>query len=234
MNNTAGKKNKRGQVFLAAAIAVLALLIIGSAAVIVMERNQPAAALKEYQSLSAEAHTSPATVDFDLLREKNAHVCAWLLSEGTGIDYPVVQAEDDGYYRRHLFSGGANSFGCLYIDSAQQADFSGKNTVIYGGAQLDSIYKYARQGYYDLLPSMTLCTPDRAYTVLLFAGVRTEDISEAVRTGFADGTEFPAYISWLKEQSVFRSNVSVSENDSIVTLCASNGEEGFLLAGKLV
>jgi len=233
VNNITDKKSKRKFVIYIIVLAVLALHIVGAIAMIIVNRNQPKIAQEAYQTLAIEVHTAPSAVDFELLREKNPDICAWIISEGTGIDYPIVQGEDNEYYRRHLFSGDMNRFGCLFIDSTQTADFSAKNTVIYGGSQLDSIYKYARQDYYDILPSMTICTPDKTYTVLLYAGVRTDDIEGAIKTDFEDNAEFMDYLSWLKENSAFHSNISISESDEIVTLCANNGKEGFVLVGKL-
>lgn len=223
---------KRFAVF-ASVMVTLALVALGSILAVLVTGSQQTKAAEAYLNLSAKAHTGSASIDFDLLMEENSDIRAWLISEGTGIDYPVVQGENNKFYRRHLFSGESNRFGCLYIDAAQSADFSEKNTVIYGGSQLDSIYRYVRQDYYDLLPSMTICTPDKTYTVLLCAGVRTDDIEEAIKTDFADNAEYMNYLSWLKEHSAFHSNISVSEDDSIVTLCASNGKEGFMLVGKL-
>ena len=233
LNIPSDGKSRNTFIIYAIVLAVLFLNIIGAIAIIVIDRNQPDVARKEYQALSAEVHTSSVSVDFGLLEEKNPDICAWLISEGTGIDYPIVQCEDNEYYRSHLFSGDTNRFGCLYIDAAQTTDFSEKNTVIYGSSQLDSIYKYTRQDYYDLLPSMTICTPYKTYTVLLYAGARTDNITEAIKTDFADNAEFTDYLSGLKENSAFRSNISVTESDRIVTLCAGNGKEGFVLVGKL-
>jgi len=225
--------NKKKITIYAVIMVVMLLIAIGSGVVIILDRNQPERAAEEYQTLAAEVHTGAVSVDFQLLSEKNADVRAWIISEGTGIDYPIVQNEDSEYYRDHLFSGSGNRFGCLYIDAAQSADFSGRNTVIHGGALLDPIYKYAQQDYYELIPSMTLSTPEASHTVLLYAGVRTDDIATAIRTEFADNTEFADYISWLAENSVFDSSVTVAAGDRIVTLCASDGTEGFVLVGKL-
>ncbi len=229
----ADEKSRRKFIMYAIAFAALALLIVGAIVMVVMDRNQPDIARKKYQALSAEAHTASDSVDFELLSGKNPDICAWIISEGTGIDYPIVQGEDNKFYREHLFSGERNRLGCLYVDPAQNADFSEKNTVIYGSSLLDSIFKYARHDYYELLPSMTICTPDRTYTVLLYAGTETGDVTGVIKTEFADSAEFMRYLSWLGEHSAFHSNVSVSENDRIVTLCAGNGKEGFVLVGKL-
>ena len=213
---------------------ILLLNIIGAIVLIVIDRDQPAKGAAEYQELSAAAHMGAVSVDFELLSEQNPDIRAWLISEGTGIDYPIVQGEDNEYYRKHLFSGKADSLGCLYIDAAQSDDLSEKNTVIYGGAQLDSLYRYAQQDYYELLPSMTILTPEGRRTLILYAGIRTSDITGVIRKDFSGDAEFASYVSWLKEHSVFQSNISISEGDRLLTLCADNGEEGFVLVGKLV
>lgn len=210
---------------------LLAANIIGAALMLAANR-QPIKGERQYQQLSAAAHKGSTLIDFDMLREQNPDVCAWLISEGTGIDYPIVQGENDKFYRSHLFSGKSNRLGCLYIDSRCANDFSGRNTVIYGGKQLDSIYKYFEQDYYELLPYMTIITPEGSRTILLYAGVRTDSIEDAIKTEFADSKEFNDYISWLGSNSCFSSNISINESDSIVTICASDGREGFVLVGK--
>jgi len=227
-----GIRKKRLAVYIVI-FAMLLVNIIGAVWLLAANGGGREKGEETYNELAAGIHTGPLTVDFDRLSEQNPDVRAWIISEGTGIDYPIVQGEDNEYYRRHLFSRKSNPFGCLFIDAAQPADFSAKNTVIHGGAQLDTIYKYARQDYYELLPSVNISTPDGNYTVLLFAGFSTDDITEAVRTEFADDAEFAGYLAWLEENSLFAGSVSVAPGDRIVTLCASNGKAGFVLAGKI-
>lgn len=226
----AGKKRF---VVYAVIMGVLALNVLGALVMITAGRIEPVKGENAYQQLSAEVHTGSDSVDFELLREQNEDICAWLISEGTGIDYPVVQGEDNKYYRRHLFSGEANRMGCLYMDADCAAGLTDKNTVIYGRAQLNSIYRYTEQSYYDLLPSMTLCTPDEKYTILLYAGVLTEKAEEAVKNDFADEAEFMDYAAWLRKNSVFQSNITVEKSDQLITFCASGGKKDFVLVGVI-
>lgn len=231
IKKTVERIGKKRFIIYAAMFALLAANLIGAAVMLIGSR-EPVKGERQYQALAAAAHNGSVSVDFNMLSEKNPDVRAWLISEGTGIDYPVVQGEDNSFYRTHLFSGKSNRLGCLYIDSRCADDFSDKNTVIYGGKQFDSLYKYHEQSYYELIPYLTVVTPEGNKTVSLYAGVRTENIDEAVKTEFATTKEFTDYLSWLDSNSTFSSNITVSEHDSIVTFCANNGEEGYILVGK--
>ena len=224
--------DSKKKVIVITAMVILAVNIIGAALLILLDGKQPEMNEEFYRELAAQVHTSSSSVDFDMLGRQNPDIRAWIISEGTGIDYPVVQG-DSKYYRSHLFSGEKDELGCLYIDASCSSDFTDKNTVIYGSKQLESVYKYARQDYYDLLPSMTICTPTTAYTLVLFAGLKTESTADAVKTDFVGDAEFTDYVLWLKDNSVFQSSVSVSESDKLVTLCADGEDGAFVLVGKL-
>ncbi len=214
---------------------LLALCIAGAGAVALFGADfVSGAARKEYSALAAQVHTGPATVDFAALSEQNPDTRAWLLCEGTGIDYPVVQGDSGDYYRTHLFSGTKSSFGCLYTTTPADRFLSAKNTVIYGSRQLDSIYKYARQDYYDLMPSVTVSTPEGARTVLLYAGVYADNAAELIVTDFADSAAFENYLAQLGELSVFRSGAVPTPSDNLVTICVlEDSGEGFVLVGIL-
>ena len=55
-------------------------------------------------------------IDFGALKEENEDVIAWLFSEGTVINYPVMQGEDNSYYLYRLADRTWNSKGSLFVD----------------------------------------------------------------------------------------------------------------------
>lgn len=226
------KSNKKTLIFISILI-FLALNLIGAAAIIIIDRASKGSP-DEYTQLAADVHLGSSNVDFDALKSQNPDICAWLISEGTGIDHPIVQGDDNEYYRTHLFSKHIHSVGCIFADHNCSADFSDKNTIIYGGKMLDPLFNYSDQDYYELQPSLTLCTPDGTKTLLLFAGIASDDISGFVRYEFKDDADFENYINMLYGASCFSSTVSVQSSDRLVTICADNGKGHFILVGKIV
>lgn len=197
---------------------------------------------KSEETPPADAAPTAAAVDFTALKAVNPDTAAWLLSEGSVIDYPVVQGQDNDYYLTHLFNGETNKLGSLFVDYRNSGDFTDQNTVIYGhnmkdGSMFASLTQYSDQSYYDSLPEMQLYTPDGMYSIRLFAGVLADGSYEFVRFGFTDDQDFLGYIDSLKADSTFRSEVSVSAEDRIVTLCTCSyafNNARYALFGKLV
>lgn len=73
---------------------------------------------------------------FKALLSENEDTVGWISIDGTQIDYPVVQAEDNSYYERRDFDGTYSVRGVIFMDYRNTVPdnnipFS-KNTVIYG------------------------------------------------------------------------------------------------------
>lgn len=191
-------------------------------------------------SSSADA-SSTVGVDFPALVQINPNVVAWISSEASIIDYPVVQGDDNVYYLTHLFNGAENKLGCLFIDYRNSGDFSDKNTIIYGhnmkdGSMFSSLIGYLDQSYYDSHPVMQIYTPQGSYNLELFAGIVGDGDYEFVQLSFGEDSEFLSYIAGLKANSTFQSNVEVLSKDQIVTLstCSYSFDNArYALFGKL-
>ena len=197
-----------------------------------------------YQNSGTQAslESSPISVDFDSLRAQNDDVAAWLYCEGTVINYVVVHGDDNDYYLHRFMDGRANAGGTLFVDWMCGANFSGRNTVIYGhnmndGSMFASLLKYAKQEYYDEHPVMYLNTPDQDYRIELFAGYVTSATSDVYTIGFSSDEYYMDYLNKMVSQSNFRSDVTLTAEDKIVTLstCAYDFTNArYVVQGKLV
>ena len=67
---------------------------------------------EEYQNSSGEIQNK-----FKELKSRNQDLAGWLAIDGTDIDYPVMQCEDDEYYLHHNFQKEKDKYGCLYLRS---------------------------------------------------------------------------------------------------------------------
>ena len=165
------------------------------------------------------------SVDFDALRQQNGDVVAWLYGADTGLNYPVVQADDNDYYLYRLLDGSYNKNGTLFVDAACKADFSGRNTIIHGhhmrsGAMFGHLVEYKKQAFYDAHPYLYLMTPEQTYRVDLFAGVVVDYDAEIYQSNLSQ-----SYLSWCMSHSRFTSDMAVpSDTDRILTLSTCSYE----------
>lgn len=241
-------KNKkwvlRVLIFLCFAVAGLAAIQVVSLLAEYAAGKRAYEALPAPQESSDElaAETSAFTVNFEALAQINPDCKAWLLSEETTLSYPVVQGEDNEYYLDHLFTGEKNSAGCLFLDAANQPDFSDRNSVIYGhamknGTMFASLSNYEKQEYYEAHPVMHLITADASYQIQIFAaGVVSLD-ARVWETKFETQDAFGLWLDAVSSQSQITTNVVPDVSDRVLTLSTctyGNGDARFVVLGVLV
>ena len=117
----------------------------------------------------------PITIDFDQLLAQYPDTVGWLHCEGTPINYPVMQSDDNNYYLRRLPDGTYNTAGSLFADYRCGEIGETDNYIIYGhnmknGTVFSSLTKYKSQSYYDEHPVLYLFTPEADYRIELIAG----------------------------------------------------------------
>ena len=263
-----GRNTARAKTTCIAVLSLCGLLALGSGFLIVRDLSQYAESAGTYDGLAEHVEVpeqagepeGPGTgeetgredssavlpvVDFEALRENGPDIIGWLSLPDTAINYPVTQRDDNEYYLHHLYDGTYNKVGCLFADYENKADFSDRNTIIYGhnmrdGSMFAALNEYGEQGYFDGHPQMYLVTPGGGYTVEIFTAFVAEpgesgsDASPWRLSWKDDG----AYTTWLSEmtgRSVIETDVTVTSSDKVLTLstCTPGGKSRFIVMGKL-
>lgn len=197
--------------------------------------------LAEEDETAEEETFTVSVVDFEALRAKNREIVAWIEVPDTIISYPVVQAENNDKYLRHLLDGSYHRFGTLFFD--YRHDLSGDVvnddiTYIYGhniraGNMFHVIQFYTRQSYYEEHPYGLLYMPGAVYKMDFFALVT---ISAYDDMPFHYPENAQGYLDRLKNRSHFSCDVEVTAEDRVVGLftCTNEDEsERYILYGKL-
>lgn len=86
--------------------------------------------LSEYVTVIPDDHQN-VSVNYEKLKQENNYFFAWLIVNGTNINYPVVHYTDNDYYLTHAFDNSNNQSGCPFIDYKAKCDGTDKNLVIY-------------------------------------------------------------------------------------------------------
>ena len=180
---------------------------------------------------TAVQRTMRYSVDFDSLRAINGDVVGWLLQEGTEINFPIVQGEDNEYYLNHLYTGAVNRTGAVFADANNSPYFSDMCTYLYGhnrknGSMFASIPTYMDHDYYEEHPTLTLITPYEDYIAEVFACVREsteQDQTWRVRQ-FGRRAEYDEFVQSILERSTLDTGVVPKWGDQLLALCTCTNE----------
>jgi len=104
------------------------------------------------------------------IKKDNKYTIAWLIVDGTNINYPVLKYLDNKYYLTHDFNNDENSAGWVFMD--YQNSLKDQNIIIYGhhrrdGSMFGSIDKLFNTKNKDL--SITLITNNKIIEYKIFS-----------------------------------------------------------------
>ena len=185
---------------------------------------------------------------FKPLYEENSDLVAWLSIDGTVIDYPVMQCEDDEYYLHHDFYGNEDKYGCLYVRGKADID-AGTNFIIYGhnmrdGSMFGDLDLYRQESYYLEHPLISFDTLYDEYTYEIIAVFLSQiynsddEVFKYYQFYQADTEEeFDYFYRNIKELSLYDTGVTAEFGDVFLTLstCAYHVDDGrFAVVAKRV
>ncbi len=169
---------------------------------------------------------------FSALYQINQKICGWLKIDGTGIDYPVVQAADNDYYLHHTFYDGYSSAGAPFLDCS--CDFSvdsmSENLIVYGhnlnsGRMFHDLVRYKDVAYYKEHPVVSFNTVYADYDWKILGLFFTNadmglDDSFAYHTwyGSKSEAEFFSQLNKAMQRSFFTTGVDVRSGDRLLML----------------
>ena len=149
-----------------------------------------------------------AEPDFEQLQEINTDTCGWITMDGTHIDYPVMQGQDDLEYSTKDVYGKSSLTGAIYLASKNTNDFTNTVNLIYGhhmdnGAMFGDIEKYDDPEYFNSHKNGIIVTSNGAYDLHVFARL-TADAYDArlYSVGDRPAEDMEDYLYYLKSLSV--------------------------------
>lgn len=164
-------------------------------------------------------------IDFSKLQAINQDVVAWIdFDEPSRISYPVVQGEDNDQYLRTTVEGKKNSSGSIFMDAAQNRDFTDRNTFIYGhnmknGSMFGQLRKYKTEEFCKENPYFYLYTPDgKESKYQIFAVCIVEDTSRTYIKTYLNDETFMDYIEYIRGISRYDVDVEVTAESQIISL----------------
>lgn len=154
----------------------------------------------------------------------NPDVCAWLTVEGTNIDYPVVQGEDNVKYVNTDVYGKFSLSGSIFLDCRNAGDYTDPYSLLYGhhmegDVMFGELKHFAESSYFAAHESALLYTPDEIFRVELFACLETDAYDMQVFSpGGVSQADVAALLERLKQEACQYREIDLSQEDRILAL----------------
>lgn len=216
-------------------VLIIALFLFGAYAVYALwDNNQVYQAAEDVQmelkrlKPSADGEDGPT---FEELLKINPDVCAWITMDGTKIDYPVLQGENNLSYINKDVYGRFALAGSIFLDCRNQKDFSDPYNLLYGHHMSEShmfgdLDLYEKESFFRKNTTGTLLLPGKVYDLKVLAFIRVTASEEEIfnldvfRNDSAGVARFTQQMAQLKNEEL----ETIGPDDQLLALstCSSD------------
>ena len=180
-------------------------------------------------------------VNVNQLKKNYSNIKGYIKIDGTNINYPIVQGENNEYYLNHLPNGQKNKMGSIYLDYRND-NFKDDNTIIYGhnmndGTMFSELENYKEQSYYEKHQTYTLYTQSDVLEIKIEAAYIADAAKESLPINFSSIKEREKYLNKVIESNILENKVNLNNEDKLITLvtCADIYDTSRLvLIGKVL
>lgn len=163
------------------------------------------------------------------LSNRNSEMVGWLRIPKTGINYPVMQQEDNNsFYLNHNFDKKKQSGGLPMLDYQCDIDKPSDNLIIYGhnmrnGSVFNGLLNYKKEEFFRENKTIVLDSlyEHREYLVIAVFNTKVGSDKEFRYHDFVDTLskeDFDRFISDVRERSIHKTDIDAQFGDSLITL----------------
>ncbi len=149
----------------------------------------------------------------------------YIYQDDTVVSYPILQAEDNDKYLRHLMNGEYNVAGSLFVDYAFEEGLNSRYSIIYGhnmddGSMFGTLTKYKDEEYYKEHPEFQIFVGDRGYVYYVYAAAQVPIDSFVFNYNEMTDEEFLEFMAEAKELTDYEIDipVKITEHSHVVLL----------------
>lgn len=115
----------------------------------------------------------------DILKDLSEDAIAWIYIDGTSIDYPIMQGEDNVEYLNKDPYGEYSLAGSIFLDSRNSSDFSDYYSLVYGhhmagGHMFGALDEFKNKEYLNKHKTGYLMVDNKTYDIEVFAFLETD------------------------------------------------------------
>ena len=165
------------------------------------------------------------------LQKENSDIVGWLEIEKTGINYPVLQTNNNDYYLTHTYKKENSKNGSIFLDKDYNFSIPSSNLLIYGhnnknGKMFEELLNYENEEYYKKHPNIRFTTEkwDSTFEIIAVFKSRVyyKDETNVFRYYYfinaENEEEYNYYIEQCKKASLYNIGTSAKYGDQLLTL----------------
>ena len=184
--------------------------------------------------------TSINEINFDELKATNSDVVLWIMVDGTNINYPIVQTDNNDFYLNHNIYKKYSTDGWTFLDYRNNLN-NDRNTIFYGHNLLNktsfgSISKMFKNSYYNNSNhEIYIIDQSHIYIYKVFSIYYSKPVTDYLQIDFYD-EEYLDFLNNIKTKSKYNFNVDLNASDKIITLstCTDNNDGRKVVHAKLI
>lgn len=191
-------------------------------------RQVLAEAQEIYRQASNEENDNKSTnmnirQQFKQLHEINPDIVGWITINGTKINYPILQAENNNYYLTRNYKHETSRAGSIFMDYRNDLLSDEKNIILYGHRMKDEtmfqqLTKYVDKGFFKKNKNVFFDTMYDSYNAEIFSVYYTTTDFDYIKTDFSSKDDYAQLLKEIKQKSLHDVDLNVTPDDTILTL----------------
>lgn len=188
-------------------------------------------------------NTNFINVNLNYYIQKNPETVAWLQVNGTKVNYPVVQHNDNDFYLEHDFYKRKTANGWIFGDYRNDFETFNNNTIIYGHNLINrtmfgSIPFLLNNNWFENKNNhyIKLSTKNTNSVWQIFSVYKIEPTTDYLQAKFNSTTTYQEFLNTLKNRSTYNFDLELNYTDKIITLstCDDIGTKRVAVHAKLI
>lgn len=166
---------------------------------------------------------------FDELLKQNDEVVGWVTMDGTQIDYPILQSDNNIDYLTKDYEDRETRAGSIFLDFRNDITSENKNTVVYGhrmkdGSMFQHLTKFLDEDFLNDHQTFVYDTLYDSYEAEIFSVYNTLTDFNYIQTDFSEDEKYADLLEKMEDKSRFETKVDVNPDDLIITLSTCDYE----------
>ena len=179
-------------------------------------------------------------INIEQLKEANVDTVAWIIVEGTNINYPIVPSTINDYYLNHSYDHSYTHNGWTFMDYRNDSYMNDQNTIFYGhnlfnGTAFGSLSNIFRTNH-STIRIMVITSDNKKYTYQVFSAYEIDPEVYYLQTNFYSDSSYQEFLNTIRNRNTIGVDNSVSIEDKIITLstCTDDNSGRKVVHAKLI